>query len=117
VKTDEYVLERLGQEDASASAKQTKRWLENSDLKPVGRGPASVTVKEALRLWRTRLRNIEFTKKPINGLPELIRGLESLAPQRKVDQFGFTGSTSVATLFFDRQKGQYIGSAVVERRK
>jgi len=117
MKTDELVLKRLSQQDASASAKKTKRWLEKSDLKPLGGAPASVTAKEALRLWRTRLRNIEFTQKPINGLPELIRGLESLAPQRKVDQFGFTGSSLVATLFFDRQRGQYIGSAVVERNK
>jgi hypothetical protein len=114
---DHIVLERLSHQGASSSARQTKSLLEKSNLRPVADTPASVTVAEALRLWRTRLKNVEFTRQPIDGLPELIRGLEKLAPQRKVEQFGFVGEKFAATIFFERQKGSFIGSAIVERRR
>ena len=99
----------------SASALKVLKLLKEHETRPVAKTPATTTVSEALRLWRTRLKNTEFTQAPLEGVEDLLHGLEQLAPQRKVDQFGFVGPKSAMTVFFTRTGGAYVGSAIIAR--
>lgn len=115
--TSDLVRERLSAARApSSSAKEILEILQDDEVKPVADIPATTTVSEALRLWRTRLKNTEFTKAPLEGVQDLLRHLEELAPQRKVDQFGFVGPNSAMTVFFTHTGGSYVGSAIIRRQ-
>jgi hypothetical protein len=87
--------------------------LEPESVRPVSERAASLTAHEALRLWRTRLRNTKLTQKRIHGLPEMVRKLEDLTPQKKVEQFAFTSQGSAITLLFEKTSGVFIGAARV----
>jgi hypothetical protein len=116
--TSAGVLEMLeAQSSSSPVARRTSETLRREHMKPVADKPSSITVSEALRLWRTRLLNIPHTKQPIEGITELIEELELLAPQRKVNQYGFVGKGSAAAVFFSRQEGTFLGSAIVTGRR
>jgi hypothetical protein len=106
------VITRLESIAESPQAKWTVDVLRDRKMEPVSDGPSSLTVAEALRLWKTRLENVKSTRQPIEGLSELINHLESLSPQKKLDQYGFTGSHSAAAIFFTRADGKFVGSAI-----
>jgi hypothetical protein len=114
--TSAEVRDRLNQMRASASAQEALTFLSEKVDHPVGQMPATVTASEALRLWRTRLGNTAITGAPLLGAEDLIRGLEKLAPQSKVDQFAFAGKTAALTVFFTRTSGSYIGAAMLDKR-
>jgi hypothetical protein len=116
--TSEGVRERLQSvRQPSSSIHKVLTLLEENAAKPVSKAPATVTVSEALRLWRTRLNNTKFTKAKIQGVEDLLTHLEQLAPQRQVDQFGFIGAQAAITVFFTRNDGSYVGSAILDKRK
>ena len=115
--TSDLVEQRLIQaERSSASARSVLDLLAAHAAKPVSSGPAAVTVSEALRLWRTRRKNTQITKAKIEGLDDLLDRLEGLAPQRRLDQFGFMGPKTAITVFFVHTDGSYVGSAILDRR-
>ena len=115
--TTSNVRERLlATQPPSDSAIKVLKLLEREAAKPVSTQPATVTVSEALRLWRTRLKNVEITKAPIQGIEDLLTHLEKLAPQRHVDQFGFIGPETAITIFFTKSTGSYLGSAISDLR-
>jgi hypothetical protein len=116
--TSDVVRERLQSvRQPSSSAHKVLTLLEEKAAKAVSKAPATVTVSEALRLWRTRLENTKFTKAKIQGVEDLLTHLEKLAPQRQVDQFGFIGTQAAITVFFTRNDGNYVGSAILDKRK
>ena len=117
MKTNTNVLEWLEAQSSSPIARRTSEILRHKDMKPVADEPASVTVSEALRLWKTRLSNIPHTGQPIEGINELIGSLELLTPQRKVNQYGFAGKGSAAAVFFSRDSHEFLGSAIVTGRR
>ena len=78
MKTNADVLELLKAQSSSPIARRTSEILRHKNMKPVADEPASVTVSEALRLWKTRLSNIPHTGQPIEGINELIGSLELL---------------------------------------
>lgn len=115
--TTDIVRERLlATKPSSQSANKVLELLEGRAAEPVSAQPATVTVSEALHLWRTRLKNTEITKAPIQGIEDLLCHLEKLAPQRQVDQFGFLGPETAITVFFTKSTGSYLGSAILDRR-
>jgi hypothetical protein len=113
MKTLEIIKQRLEGQSELASA--AKSWLELHDLEAVSESPAQITVAEALRLWRTRLAVSKQTEHRIDGLDDLVEKLNVMTGQKKIDQFGFLGEKSAATLLFERSSGSYIGAAFVEQ--
>jgi len=89
--------------------------LESGKLHPIADEPASTTASEALRLWRTRLRNTRITQKKISGLSEVVIALEKITPQKKIDQFGFNDENTAVTLFFEKTSGAFLGSITVAK--
>ncbi len=114
--TSETVQERLRSTSRSPSSRKALKLLAEDETRPVSSAPATVTVSEALRLWRTRLKNTQFTNAPLNGVQDLLKHLEQLAPQRKLDQFGFVSPQAALTVFFTRTDGAYVGSAILDKR-
>jgi hypothetical protein len=115
MKTLELVKQRLEDQPNHKSALAAKVWLEKHDVEPVSDSPARITVAEAFRLWRTRLDVSTQTHHPIDGLSELVEKLRVMTRQKKIDQFGFLGRKSAATLLFEKSNGSYIGAAFVEQ--
>jgi hypothetical protein len=99
--------------ERSKSAHQIRTLLESDSLRPASEEPARTTASEALRLWRTRLRNTKITHKKIDGLPQLVERLKTITPQKKVEYFAFTDEASAITLLFEKTSGAFIGSASV----
>ena len=115
--SSDIVRERLlSQKSSSRSAHKVIELLNEGQAEPVSHTPATVTVSEALRLWRTRLKNVEHTKAPMRGVEDLLAHLTQLAPQRQVDQFGFIGRNAAITVFFAKNDGTYLGSAILDKR-
>jgi hypothetical protein len=100
-------------DDRSTSAGRVRVMLKSESLRPVSTEPARTTASEALRLWRTRLRNTRITHKKIAGLPQLVERLESLTPQKKVEYFAFLSDDAAITLLFEKTSGAFLGSASV----
>lgn len=114
--TSEAVRERVKSSSQSSSSRKVLKLLAEDLTRPVSAAPATVTVSEALRLWRTRLKNTEYTNAPLKGVQDLLKHLEELAPQRKLDQFGFVSPQAAVTVFFTRTDGVYVGSAILDKR-
>jgi hypothetical protein len=106
----------LEAQQSAPNARKVRDVLRSESMAPVAEEPTSITVSEALRLWRTRLGNVQFTHQPIEGIPELVGRLESLSPQRKINQYGFIGKGSAATLFFTRDSNTFLGCAIVTKK-
>jgi hypothetical protein len=114
--TSEALRERLKSSTPSPSSRKVLKLLSEDLTRPVSAVPATVTVSEALRLWRTRLKNTRYTDAPLKGVQDLLKHLEELAPQRKLDQFGFVSPQAAVTVFFTRTDGAYVGSAILDKR-
>ncbi len=107
------VVARLSAESLIA-AHELLVLIDKERLKPISVAPASTTAHEALRLWRTRLRNTTITHQEIIGLAELVHSLGTLTPQKKVEQYGFAGPSTTLTIFFESTSRAFVGSTLTK---
>jgi hypothetical protein len=103
--------------DRSSSANRILGLLESEKLSPISAEPARTTASEALRLWRTRLKNTKITHKEVDGLSDLVQRLAKVTPNKKVDYFGFNGDGTAVTLLFEKTTGAFIGSIRVRSER
>ncbi len=109
----ESLLLRLGRTTPSESVDLAKMLLASGQ--PVSAQPEHVAVFEAVMLWRTRLNNVKYTKKPIRGVEWLLKRLETLRPEDELEQFGFTGGELAGNLFFAANNQEFVGVVLVDR--
>ena len=89
-------------------------YLEREDTRLVSDRASKVSVSEALRLWRTRLQNTDVTGQTLHGVQSLLARLQSLTPQRKLEQVAFIGPETAANLFFERTSHSFVGAVLVD---
>jgi hypothetical protein len=109
------LLLRLDSSPPSESVDLARMFLTFTDVKPLSERIPRVRVSEATRLWGTRLKNVKFTKKPIQGVEWLLRRLESLGSEDELEQFNFTGREFAGSLFFALKDQDFVGVVLVDR--
>jgi hypothetical protein len=90
-------------------------FLKSADVEPLSERVPNITVSEAIRLWGTRLKNVQFTNKPIQGVECLLMRLAALAPEDELEQFNFTGRDFLGILFFALNDQEFVGLVFVDR--
>ena len=108
------LIERLPQEKTEGTEHRLREFLCREDTRLISTRDASSTVAELRRVWRTRLQNTDITGKHLEGAEALLEKLNTLAPQRKVEQYAFSGPKLLGDVFLDRSTHVYLGSIIFE---
>jgi hypothetical protein len=109
------VFSRLDGSGPSEAVDLARRFLMEKNISGLSERSHSVKVSETLRLWQTRLRNTEITKRAIPGAELLIKQLQTLNPDADLEQFSFMSPRKVGSIFFDRASSAFVGLVVVDR--
>ena len=111
----ENLLKRLDTIGADPIVLRLRELLAQEDAKVIGDRLNKVSVSEALRLWRTRLKNTDITGLHLDGAEPLIRRLEGLAPQRKLEHVAVIGHHQGINLFFQSaHPSEFVGAIVYD---
>ncbi|MBR1210955.1 hypothetical protein [Bradyrhizobium sp. JYMT SZCCT0180] len=110
----ESLLRRLETLPHSESVDLAKLFLTSTDEEPTLESASRISASEAIRLWGTRLKNVEYTKKPIQGVEWLLMRLETLRPGDELDQFSLVGREFHGILFFSVEGQEFMGLMLVE---
>jgi hypothetical protein len=97
-------------------AHEAKLWLASKDTESSEEGPANITVHRATQLWRVRFSNIVRRGGHLHGAEALLAKLESLAPNKRLDQFAFHSAAKAGSIFFERTNGQFVGAVIMDQR-
>lgn len=110
----ESLLRRLDTSPHSESVDLARLFLTPIDVKPTLESASRISVSEAIMLWSTRLKNVEYTKKPIQGIEWFLSRLETLRPGDELDQFSLAGHEFHGLLFFSVEGQEFVGLVLVD---
>jgi hypothetical protein len=110
------ILKRLDDDRGSPQIRRLRGLLKREDTRIVSNRSSKVSVSEALRLWKTRLKNTDVTGLHLDGARSLVTRLESLTPQRKLEQFALVAGDTSGNVFFDGSTRHFVGAIIVEKK-
>lgn len=90
--------------------------LNQKQTQAIGASGHGGTVFGTLSVWRARAETNELAGQPLIGVADLLRNLDNLAHNSRVEQFSFIGTDYVCNLFFEWTSRKFVGYVLARRR-